>query len=243
VLWASIAAISLNGCVVAASSGDGDGGAGLFLLFLPFLLFAVTAWSIGRRGRRARTRRWARDELDGGHTVNRELLRAELSVLADDVLRLEPQVTINEAARDDFEAAMHRYRVAHAALQETDAQVDLVRVQRVVDEATWSMSRVRAILDGRTPPAPPAPLQRPGPRGEPALGVDERERPVYVDAPVEYRSGWFAGGGGLFGGLLLGSMLGGFGGAWMVDGGDDGDDGWTDEGWTADPGADDAGAW
>jgi hypothetical protein len=40
---------------------------------------------------------------------------------------------------------------------------------------------------------------------------------VYVDSPTEFRSGWFSGGGGLFGGLLLGSMLGGVGGGWVVE--------------------------
>jgi hypothetical protein len=39
---------------------------------------------------------------------------------------------------------------------------------------------------------------------------------MYVDSPAAFRSGWFSGGGGLFGGLLFGSMLGGFGGGWIV---------------------------
>ncbi len=144
-------------------------------------------------------------------------MRAELSVLADDVIRLEPRVVLNETSRDDYEAATHRYRVAQAALDYAKEPVDLVRVQRVVDEANWSMSRARAILEGRQPPDPPSPLQRPGPHGEPAVGVDDGLQPVYVDSPAAFRSGWFSGGGGLFGGLLLGSMLGGLGGGWVVE--------------------------
>jgi hypothetical protein len=150
-------------------------------------------------------------------TTNDQVLRAELSVLADDVVRLEPQVALNEQARDDYEAATHRYRVAQAALDYADQPIDLVRVQRVVDEANWSMSRVRAILAGRRPPDPPEPLQHPGPRGEPAVGVDDGHRPVYIDSPAGFRSGWFSAGGGLFSGLLMGSMLGGFGGGWVVE--------------------------
>ena len=142
-------------------------------------------------------------------TTNEQVLRAELSVLADDVIRLEPQVALNEKSRDDYEAATHRYRVAQAALDYAKEPVDLVRVQRVVDEANWSMARARAILEGRQPPEPPPPLQRPGPHGEPAVGVDDGHQPVYVDSPAAFRSGWFSAGGGLFGGLLLGSMLGG----------------------------------
>ena len=143
----------------------------------------------------------------------------------------EPQVALKEEARDDFEAATHRYRVAQAALDETDAAVDLVRVQRVVDEATWSMARARATLDGRPPPGPPATLQHPGSRGEPAIALDDVERPTYVGSPASYGSGWFGVGGGLFGGLMIGTMLGGFRG-WV-----DEEGGFEDEDaqWPGDP--------
>ena len=40
---------------------------------------------------------------------------------------------------------------------------------------------------------------------------------MYVDSPAAFRSGWFSAGGGLFGGLLLGSMVGGFGAGWVVE--------------------------
>jgi hypothetical protein len=159
------------------------------------------------------------------------MLRAELSVLADDVLRLEPQVALHEEARDDFEAALHRYRVAQVALDEANAPVDLARVQRVVDEATWSMARARAVLDGRRPPAPPPRLQQAGSRGEPAIELDELDRPVYIGSQTSFRAGWFGVGGGMFSGLLLGTMLGGFGG-WVQGEGDDArdsDGGWSDE--------------
>ena len=148
------------------------------------------------------------------------MLRAELSVLADDVLRLEPQVTLKPEARNDYESALHRYRVAQAALDTTDAAVDLVRVQRVVDEATWLMARVRAELDGRPLPAPPARLQHHGPRGEPAVTVDDANTPHYLGTPTSFRSGWFALGPGLFGGLLIGSILGGSTG-WVDDSGEE----------------------
>ena len=138
------------------------------------------------------------------------MLKAELSVLSDDVLRLEPQVVLKPEAQGDFDAALHRYRVATAALEQPEAPVDLVRVQRVVDEASWSMARARAILDGRPVPAPPESLQRSGPGGEPAVEL-EGDRPVYVGSQESFQSGWF-GGGGMLGGLMMGSILGGFGG-------------------------------
>lgn len=131
-------------------------------------------------------------------------------MLSDDVLRLEPRVTLTPGARDDYEAALHRYRVAQMALDDTDAPIDLIRVQRVVDEANWSMARARAVLDGRPAPPLPARLQYQGPRGEPAVGVDEGNNPRYVGSPASFQSGWFAAGPGLFGGLFIGSILGGW---------------------------------
>ena len=202
----------MPGCVVAAS-GDSDGnGAAFIVLLLPLLLgMAFIAFSrVGRRRQRTHQLRESRPST--------AMLRAELSVLADDILRFEPRVAVHEEARDDFESATHRYRVAQAAFDEAPDDVDLVRVQRVVDEATWSMARARAIVEGRRPPEPPSRLQRPGLHGEPAIGLDDDDHPTYVGSNEPYRTGWFAAGGGLFGGLLLGTMLGGFGG-WVTHGG------------------------
>ena len=136
------------------------------------------------------------------------MLRAELSVLSDDVLRLEPQITLKPEARDDYEAALHRYRIAQEALEDTDARIDLFRVQRVVDEASWWMARARARLDGRHPPGPPPALQRPGQTGEPALRLEPGNSPRYVGSQASFETGWFSVGPGLFGGLLIGSILG-----------------------------------
>jgi hypothetical protein len=202
------APLVLGGCVVTGGSSSNNGGASFFFLLLP-LFMLVLVWRVMRAGggRRRPRRAVESHESDG---PNRHMLKAELSVLSDDVLRLEPQVALKPEARSDFEAALHRYRVATAALEQVDAPVDLVRVQRVVDEATWSMARARAILDGRPLPNPPETLQRPGPRGEPAIDLDG-DQPVYVGSREPFQSGWF-GGGGMFGGLLMGSILGGFGG-------------------------------
>jgi hypothetical protein len=203
----------LAGCVIASTSSDDGNGGGFFLLLLPVLIFAAVALVAGV-GRRRRRR--SHDVAAVGPSAH--MLRAELSVLADDVLRLEPRVALREEAREDFDAATHRYRVAQAALDASDAPVDVARVQRVVDEATWLMARARAVLDDRRPPEPPPGLQNRGARGEPAIELDEHEHPVYVGSEAPFRTGWFAAGGGLFGGLLLGTMLGGFGG-WVDDGG------------------------
>ena len=133
-------------------------------------------------------------------------------------MRLEPQVVLRATWRERLRRGNAALPCGAAALDYTDAPIDLVRVRRVVDEATWSMARVRAILEGRQPPAPPSTLQNPGTSGEPAVELDGRERPVYAGTEAPFRTGWFAGGGGLFGGLLLGSVV------TDLDWSDDGDD-------------------
>lgn len=207
-------------------SGGGEGGSVLPLALLGGGGVALYAWSRRRRREGARE---AQAEFD----ADVQLLRAELSVLADDVMRLEPEVVTTPAARSDYEAATQRFRAASAALDYADEPVDLVRVERVVREAEYAMSRARAIVRGDDPPAPPTELRRPGRHDEPALAVDDSGRPVYVGAGPFYGGGWF-GGGGLFSGLLLGSMLGGmgpfgWGGGWGHDHGG-GDGGWGGDG-------------
>ncbi len=216
-----------------SESGDGDGGSGTSI-WLPILL-VVGAAAIGYWVWRNSKRRQAQaEEQARAEAADRQLLQAELSVLADDVVRLEPEVELHPAAQSDYNAAVSRYRAAQAALEYADEPVDLVRVQRVVAEANYSMDRVRAIVQGREPPSPPTDLQSVGPHGEPAVTLDDDRQPSYVGYPGGYQGGWFGGtGGGLFSGLLLGSLLaGGFGG-WgygghttiINEGGDGGDGG------------------
>jgi hypothetical protein len=216
-LGAVCLAMLASGCVVVGSSDSGSdsGGAGFLFLLLPvFLVFGV--FRLMSRSRRGTTTRRSVDPTDQ-QVPSVSMLRAELSVLSDDVLRLEPQITLTPAARDDYEAALHRYRVAQMALNDTNAPLDLIRVQRVVDEASWSMARARAILDGRPAPALPDRLQHRGLRGEPAVDVDEVDKPRYVGSSASFQSGWFTAGPGLFGGLLIGSILGGGFGGWVED--------------------------
>jgi hypothetical protein len=192
----------------APAQDDGrDGGSNVGLLALLGLGGAgVFLWSRSRNNK-------LRAERTRAEAADRQMLQAELSVLADDVMRLEPQVAIHADARADYDAAVNRYRAASAALEYADEPVDLVRVERVIAEARYAMDRARAAVDGRPPPPPPAELQQPGRRNEPPLEVDQRGEPAYVGygGPF-YGGGWFGGGGGLFTGLLLGQMLGGFGG-------------------------------
>jgi hypothetical protein len=73
------------------------------------------------------------------------------------------------------------------------------------------------VLDGRPLPPLPDRLQQRGPHGEPAVDVDNSNHPRYVGSPASFQSGWFAAGPGLFGGLLIGSILGGGFGGWVAE--------------------------
>jgi hypothetical protein len=209
------------------SGGDGDGGGGSSAL--PALLLVGAAgggFYLWQRSKKQRREDAVREEAD------RSLLRAEVSVLAEDVMRLEPQIALHPDALPDYEAAVSRYRVAQAALERTDG-IDLVRVERVLAEGTYAMDRVKARIDGREPPPPPEDLTRRGRHDEPAMDLDERGEPMYVGygSPF-YGGGWFGGGGGLLTGLFLGQMLGGWGGGYheqnvyVEDSGGGGDGGW-----------------
>ncbi len=195
-----------------APSSDGGGSS-----LTPLVLLGgggVALWAFSRRRRRG-VDRVASQAASREFEADVQMLRAELSVLADDVMLLEPQIVTRPEARPDYDAATSRFRAATAALDYADDAVDLVRVERVVREAEYAMSRARAIVQGHEPPAPPTDLRRPGLHDEPALEVDRHGLPIYVGAgPFYGGGGWFGGGGGgLFSGLLIGSMLGGgFGG-------------------------------
>ncbi|MCI3949400.1 MAG: hypothetical protein K0R11_1334, partial [Acidimicrobiales bacterium] len=117
-----------------ATTGDGseaaeeEGGTSPVLLIV--LVVAVVGgllWLTVRRRRREEERR--REALQA-----REDLRPSLTVLADDVLALEPAVALHEEARADYEEAVRRYRWAEAAIGQVDTLAEARRVQRVLDE-------------------------------------------------------------------------------------------------------------
>ena len=143
----------------------------------------------------------------------REGLRPYLQMLGDDVMQLEHEVTLKPDARDEYDAAVARFRAGGAALDAVKTEADLDRVERVIAEGNYAMARCRAVIEGREPPAPPPDLAGPGRQNEPPVVIQDG-RPTYG-----YGGGWYGGGGwfdggGLLTGILIGGMLngGGFGG-------------------------------
>ena len=216
------------------SSGSGSGGVLLVLLLLAGAGFFV--WS--RRRSKARRAEEARQ-----YAADRQLLQAELSVLGQDVMELEPDVSLHPDARPDYDAGVTRYQSAKAALEYADDRIDLVRVERVIDEGRYAMARARAVIDGRQPPPPPESLAQPGRHGEPPIELDDQRQPVYAGYGGGWYGGggWFGGGSGVLTGLMIGSMLGGgWGGGWG--GGYYGGQGGQDDG-GGDGGGDSGGDW
>ena len=197
-------------------SGDGESGGGGSSSGLTGILLlgalAAGGFLLWSRGKGQQRRQQERKELE----ADRQLLQAELSVLGSDVMELEPHVTVHPDARADYDAGVTRYRSAQAALEYADDQVDLVRVERVIDEGRYAMDRARAVIAGREPPPPPEKLTQRGRHDEPPLELDDRGQPVYAGygGMPWYGGGWFGGGGNLLTGLMLGSMLGGGWGGW-----------------------------
>lgn len=199
----------------AGGSGGGGGtigrdrqteegsGAGVVLLGL-LGLGGVAAWIVSRRRRRAR---------EAAIVSRREGLRPYLQMLGDDVMQLEAEVTLKPDARDEYDAAVSRFRAGSAGLDQVRTDADLDRVERVIAEGNYAMARARAVMDGRQPPAPPPELAQPGRQNEPPIVIEDG-RPAYG-----YGGGWYGGGGwfdggGLLTGLMIGGMLGGGGFGW-----------------------------
>ena len=177
---------SANGSGGSANGGGDDGGSSLLLPALLVVGAGLVGYFVWRSNRRRRAEAAERARAE---EADRQLLRAELSVLADDVVRLEPEVRLHPEAQSDFDAAVNRYRAAQAAIEYADEPVDLVRVARVIAEARYLMDRARALVDGREPPPPPQDLQRSGPHGEPAVTLDERRQPRTSDIRAGSRAG------------------------------------------------------
>ena len=202
-----------SGSSGSGSSDSGSGGNGTFGLVV---IGAIVVGGVVLLTRSSRRR--AAVDTQALQAAQQDL-RAELAVLADDVLRLEPEVVAAPAAQQDYDAAVSRYRWLEAAIPSIDSPDDPPRIQRAMTEAKYAMARAQAIVRGQEPPPPPTELSAPGRYGEPAVVVDdddEYRRPRYSnqrDRDGGWYGGGFFGGNGLFTGLLLGSMFsGGFGG-------------------------------
>lgn len=188
-----------------SNESEGGGGSGLLPLVLIGGGIGAAVYFVRKGNKR-------KQEEMAAVVGDQEDLRSELAVLADDVMRLEPEVELKPAARDDYEAGVARFKWAQAAIDAIDSPDDVPRVRRGMAEAQYAMARARAIIRGHEPPGPPAELQQQGPYGEPAIQLDDRRQPQYAGYE-QYGGGWggggFFGGNGLFTGLLLGQMLGG----------------------------------
>jgi hypothetical protein len=224
-----------SGGVPAPATGvpsKGRGSSTGLVVVAGLVVLVVAGFMLVGRGRRRREQ-VAVDE-------TRSQLRAEAQALGDDVIALEPEVTIHPEARLDYDTGVSRYRAVDGSLDSLRTAAGADQVRRRLAEGRYSMSRARARIDGHEPPPPPAELAAPGPRGEPAVVVNDQG-----EADYEGHSGRWHGGGwvpGAIGGFLLGRMLGGFGG-WGGGYGYGGGWGWGGGGWGDDDDRGGGGGW
>ena len=129
----------------------------------------------GRRGHHRRRRRADEAERVRAEEADRQLLRAEVSVLADDVVRLEPEIQLHPDACNDFDAASAGtgQRRPHWTTPTSQwiwfGSLGLWPRPGTRWTGHWRSSRVASL------PAPPEDLQRPG--GARRAGRDARRRP------------------------------------------------------------------
>lgn len=151
-------------------------GVAVVVLLVVLLLLAAGVWLA------VRSRRSAGE-------ADKQFVAAELSVVAEDVVNLEPLVQQHPQARADYDNAVSRYRAAQAAIEYADETTDRDKVARMVAEASYAMSRARAIVEGREPPPPPAELLAPEPVPAPAARGGRRGRQVVVLGGRRRRAG------------------------------------------------------
>ena len=205
---------------IGRDSGDDTSGASGLACLGVLGLGGIAAFVVTRRRKRQR---------EAEVVARREGMRPYLQMLGDDVMQLEHEVTLKPDARDEYDAAVNRFRAGSAALDAVRTDADLDRVERVIAEGNYAMARCRAVIEGREPPAPPPDLAAPGRQNEPPVVIQEG-RPTYG-----YGGGWYGGGGwfdggGLLTGILIGGMLGGGGGGFGGWGGGHNDHGNHDSG-------------
>jgi hypothetical protein len=237
--------------VAEARNGGGGGGNGSSTGWIPFV--AIGAAIVG--GFFLLKRRRSRAQL----AAVKEVAREDLTALAEDVQELEQRVEGNPKARDAYDRALASYESASASFDRARSPQQLATVAESLDEGRYEMAVAEAELEGRIPPErrPPCffdPRHGPSVRdvewapagGSPRLvpvceadaqrierGEDPQSRRVPVNgAMVPYWSTPVYGGyfGGFLPGLLIGSSLGGWGGAPVAVGDDTSSSGGFDSG-------------
>ena len=233
-----------------ADDRNGRGGSGTRIPWVPLLLVGGVAAVVLRV--RSRRRRGAQADL----AEVKEAAREDLVALASDVQELEDDVERLPAAKQDYLAALDQYARASDAFDRARTTQQLRPVAEALDQGRYLMESAKARLAGREPPERrPAcffdPRHGPSvrdvqwspdsgaPRDVPAcaacaLRVEQGEEPESRQVLVGGRMTpyWAAGPmygsyfGGFLPGLLVGEMLGGFGGfGWGAPTGYDGDTG------------------
>jgi HAMP domain-containing protein len=151
---ATFAAALAGGRVpVGREAARDDGGFGGVALVLGGLAVAGVLVFVSQA--RTRRRLSARREVSLGEA--RGEIGAQLSAMADGILELTDRVAVadNPEASTTFAEASATYAAVRDELAQADDERSLAALDARLDRARWQLEVARALVEGRTPPAPP----------------------------------------------------------------------------------------
>jgi hypothetical protein len=105
----------------------------------------------------------------------KELARAKLAEVANDIIDLEDEVRLSDdvEVKRYYQRASETYSRAMGEVETATTAQDLVAVSSDLDEAIWELDTVEALLDGKPLPPKPEP-----PAAVPGAAVDEKTPPA-----------------------------------------------------------------
>ena len=169
---ASLSAGSDNGVVETfiatltgeSAGGDGEpsatGGSGgisiLWVVLIGGVIVAIWMW-VSRRNRAQQTA--------GRLEQVRQMAKGKLDEVANDILEMEPEVSVSDNAevKGHYERASAMYAKAMDDNQRATSIREMLDVSEELDLAIWELDCAEALLDGKPKPAKPEP-----PKPEPA---------------------------------------------------------------------------
>jgi hypothetical protein len=113
-------------------------------------------------------------------TSVKDLARAKLNQVANDIIELEDEVLLSEDIRvkERYQRASQTYSTAMSTVEDANTAPALMTVSTALDEAIWELDCAEALLDGKPLPPKPEP-PKPAAPAEPVAVPSEPQAPEY----------------------------------------------------------------
>ncbi|MEX0863696.1 MAG: hypothetical protein WD269_02340 [Acidimicrobiia bacterium] len=113
-------------------------------------------------------------------TSVRDLARAKLNQVANDIIELEDEVLLSEDIRvkEHYQRASQTYSTAMSTVEDANTAPALMTVSTSLDEAIWELDCAEALLDGKPLPPKPEP-PKPAAPAETVAVPSEPQAPEY----------------------------------------------------------------